>query len=356
MKKKIAAITLCIGLMMNLIACGGSSASGNNGAEAENSGQESKPISLSLSHMRPDGSPVDLALEAFCKEANELSGGTLTFEIFPASQLGDYTVVQERVMLGDIDIQCATIGTNIDKMFGMSTAPYLATNWDEAREIYASDGILANAFREKLDEYGLTFLTFYPLYFGGIALDSINPAAADPNGKSGIKIRVPSMIAFEKTAVSLGYLATPLASSDMFTSMQTGVIDGALGMGAEGYYSNMADLVKQYLPINDHFEAFGMYINSEKFSAMSKKQQDALTTAAMHMEEARWEVAEEETQEYEQKLRDKGAEVVNYTDEELDAFADKIRTEVWPLIRDEYDTELFDKLTGAIGEAGGDEK
>jgi len=209
---------------------------------------------------------------------------------------------------------------------------------------------MAKIMEECLEGCGLTYLCGYPLYFGGIGLGVENPNPTDPNFANGIKIRVPSMTSFEATATSFGYLVTPLAASETFTAMQTGVVDGAIGMGAEGYYSNMADLLKQYIPINDHFEQWYMYINSDKFASLTETQQNALKVAAEHMEAARWKAAEPETAEYEQKLRDKGCEVIELTDDQLNAFAAKAREAVWPLIYEEYGAEYFYRILVAMGE------
>ena len=51
--------------------------------------------------------------------------------------------------------------------------------------------------------------------------------------------------------------------------MQTGIVDGAIGAGAEGYYSNFKDLIKYYLPLNDHFEMWYLYINKGVWDDLS---------------------------------------------------------------------------------------
>lgn len=344
--KRIIALALTLTMAFSLVACGGKEESSSSAASSEPAAAEtSEPVTLMLAHIRPEGSPADIAIKAFCEEVTEATNGTVTFEIYPASQLGDYTTVTERVMIGDVDMQIATIGTNVDKFFGIGNAAYIASTWTEAKEKFATGSPLSEVYMEKMADKGLTYLCMYPLYFGGIALgvDAIDPT--NPDAKSGIKIRVPSMTSFEKTATAFGYLGTPLASSETFTAMQTGVVDGAIGMGAEGYYSNMADLVKYYLPINDHFECWHFYINTEKFETLSKEQQDALKTAAANLEANRWEIAEAETGEYEQKLADNGATIIEFTDEQLQAFGAKAQEEVWPAVREEVGAEYFDMVT-----------
>jgi len=338
--KKFVALALVLVMAFSLAACSSSPSGSSNGEEV---------VTLSIAHIRPEGSPADLAVKAFCAEATELSGGTLQFDIYPASQLGDYTTVQERVIIGDVDMQIASIGTNINKSFGLITAPFLAATWTEAAETFGRESVFTDIIKECLTGCGLTYLCGYPLYFGGIALATENPNPTDPDFANGIKIRVPSMTSFEATADGFGYLATPLPASETFTAMQTGVVDGAIGMGAEGYYSNMADLIKQYLPINDHFEQWYMYINADKFASLSDVQKSALETAAANMEAARWEVAEAETAEYEKKLADNGTVIVDFTDDQLVAFAEKARANVWPLIYEEYGAEYFDRILVAMG-------
>lgn len=356
--KKFLSLILALAMVLALSACGGGSSGGGSGDSSSGggsdsaggaSGGESKPVTISLAHIRPVGSSADIAINAFADEVTELTGGTVTFEIFPAAQLGDYPVVQERVSIGDVDMQIAPMGTSMDKGFALSNAPYLASNWEEAKEVFSPEGIVAQTVNQLLNKYGMTYLASYPLYFGGIALSVDAKDPTNPNAKSGIKIRVPSMAMFDSAATALGYLSTPLPSSEIFTAMQTGVVNGAIGMGAEGYYSNMADLVKYYLPINDHFEQWYLYINTEKFESLSAEQQEAMRTAALHMQEARWETAEAETAEYEQKLADGGTTVVEFTDEQLAEFAEVVRTAAWPVVAEDVGEEVWSQIEAALG-------
>lgn len=365
--KKALAIALASVMVLSLAACGGSGSTSSTtavaaaaettaaaaaettaaaAAEAPAAESSDEVVTLTLAHTRPDGSSEDLAVKAFCEEAKELSGGTLEFEIYPASQLGDYTTVFERVMIGDVDMQCATVPTSVDKFFGLGNGAYIATTWPDAQATFASGTPVGNAMVERMEKIGVKYINMFPFYFGGIGLGVQPIDPTNPDAKNGIKIRVPSMTSFEKTAEELGYLGTPLPASEVFTSMQTGVVEGFIGYGAEGAYSNIGDIVKYWLPINDHFEVHTNVMNLDKFNSLSQKQQEAIMTAGAHMEENRWKVAPDETAVYEKKMHDEfGTEIIEYTDEELAAFASKIRANVWPLIREDFGGELFDQIT-----------
>lgn len=100
----------------------------------------------------------------------------------------------------------------------------------------------------------------------------MNKEVDDPASmkNQGIKVRCQTMKGPELVTTMLGYIATPMALNDCFTSLQTGVIDGMVGSGAEGYYSSYRDVAKYYLPYNDHFEVWYLYINMDKWNEMSK--------------------------------------------------------------------------------------
>ena len=169
----------------------------------------------------------------------------------------------------------------------------------------------------------------------------------DPKGtgKKGMKVRVPGIKSFEKTAEALGFQATPIAFSEAFTSWQTGIVDGAMGSGAEGYWSTFKDLTKVYLPLNSHLEMWFLYVSLDAYKKLSAADRKVLDDAGLAMEKARFAVAANETAEYEKNLEKNGTKVVQYTPAELKAIADKVKTTVWPQIKGDYGVELFDSIT-----------
>jgi len=343
-RKKIVVLLLSV-VLVTLPLLAGCSSTGPQKSEDAQSIQER---TFKIGHIRPDGSSADLNVELFKDEISKASDGKLNIEIYPASQLGDYTVVMERVSIGDIEMQISPLGTNIDKGFGISSAPYIVENWDQAKETFKSGGTLVNVMAEKMEENGIKYLAGYPLYFGGIALMEEPLSPEDPNVAKNLKIRVPPMKSYEQCAVALGYQATPLAFSDTFTALQTGIVEGAIGAGAEGYYSNFKDLIKYYLPVNDHFEMWYLYMNLELWNGLSVKEQEIIQSAASALEEKRFAEAEAETSAFESKMEDAGIKIIRFTDEQLSEFAKVNREKVWPIIKDDFGQELFDQITSSI--------
>jgi TRAP-type C4-dicarboxylate transport system substrate-binding protein len=123
-----------------------------------------------VGHVRPQGTSTDVDLTAFADAVAENSDGTITIDVFPASQLGNYTVVQERVGIGDVEMQLAPASNGVTKALGITSAPYLVTDWEDAQQTFAWGGDLMNAVEELFAGENIKVLAQYPKYFGGIAL------------------------------------------------------------------------------------------------------------------------------------------------------------------------------------------
>ena len=294
---------------------------------------------LKMSHVRPQGATIDEELKSFSKAVNDASGGNLSITLFAASALGDYTTVQERISVGAIDMATQPAATAADRKMQISSFPYLADNWDKAQQVYGPGGIVRETMAELYANQDITMLAAYPVYFGGIALNTEAVSPGDPSVENGIKVRVPGIKSFQLTGAALGYIPAPIPFSEAFTAVQTGVVDGVIGSGAEGYYASFRDVTKTYIPANTHFEVWYMIISNESLSALDAADQEVLSNAAAEFEATRWLVAQEDQGKNEAKLADLGATIVELSDDELAAMATKVQTEVWPQVLEDVGVE-----------------
>ena len=287
---------------------------------------------LKMSHVRPQDATIDLELRAFAEAVSEATGGDVTIGIFPASALGDYTTVQERISVGAVDMATQPAASGVDRRMQIASFPYIAESWEDARRIYGPGGVMSRTMAELYAEQGITMLAAYPVYFGGIALnlEGVNPVTTDPNG---IKVRVPGVKSFQLNGEALGYIPSPIPFSEAFTAVQTGVVDGVIGSGAEGYYASFRDVTKTYIAANTHFEVWFMIINTEIFEGLDAEDQAALQAAATAFEAERWTTAEADQTRNEDRLaQELGATVIRPTDEQIDAMAARSRELVWPAV------------------------
>ena len=332
--KRMIAFTAVVIMLLSMTACGAKATP--------------EKYTLKLSHYRADGAQADLDAKKFAANV-AAADDSLEVVIYPAAQLGDYTTVQELVSVGDVEMQMATLSSTVDKFLGITSAPYICSTWEEAQAIFHRDSEFSKIIAQHLADQNIKMLSVYPLYFGGVILNQkpVDPANLDYN--EGIKIRCQTMKGAELVSSMLGYLPTPMALSDCFTSLQTGVIDGMIGSGAEGYYSSYRDVAKYYLPYNDHFEVWYLYINMDLWNKLNESQQNALQEAANKLEDDRWAAAPVETKTYEQKLVDYGIEMIEFTDDELQAFYDKCQETVWPELKELYGEEAVNLVASLKG-------
>ncbi len=307
-------------------------------------------MDLKMSHVRPQDSTIDKELKAFSTSVSEATGGNATIRIFAASALGDYTTVQERISVGAIDMATQPAATAADRKMQISSFPYLVNSWDEARKAYGPDGAVRTVMADLYGKQDITMLAAYPVYFGGISLNRA-PVTPGTTDEKGIKVRVPGIKSFQLTGEALGYIPSPIPFSEAFTAIQTGVVDGVIGSGAEGYYASFRDVTKTYIPANTHFEVWYMIISNQSLAELDDADQEALKKAAADFEAARWKTAEADQGMWEKKLADElGTNVVNLSPEQLSAMADKVRADVWPEVLkdvgDAWGQGILDQVRG----------
>ena len=301
-----------------------------------------------ISHVRPQDTAIDKDLKWFAETIKEKTGGKIKTKLYPASALGDYTVVQERVGLGAIDMACQPPASAADKRFQVVYFPYMMKSWDQARKNYSPGAPLRKIIADLYAEQGIHLLAVWPVYFGGISLNREPVSPGDPDAAKGIKLRVPPMKTFQLLADTTGYLGTPIPFSDAFTAVQTGVVDGVVGSGAEGYYSSFRDVTKYYIPSNTHFENWYLILNKETFDGLKPALKEQLEAVAAEFEQRRWDMAEADQAANEKRLADYGATIVNISADEIAATAKKIQEKVWPVVLEDVGADWGQKVLDAI--------
>jgi TRAP-type C4-dicarboxylate transport system substrate-binding protein len=303
-----------------------------------------------ISHVRPQGTAIDNDLKWFSETLKKSSDGKLKTKIYAASALGDYTVVQERVGLGAIDMACQPPASAADKRFQMVYFPYMVKNWEQAKRNFGPGAPIRNVVDQLYAEQDIKLLAAWPVYFGGISLNREPVKPGDPEAAKGMKLRVPPMKTFQMMADNTGYMGTPIPFSDAFTAVQTGVVDGVIGSGAEGYYSSFRDVTKYYIPANTHFEVWYLILNKETYEKLKPEQKKVLDDTAAQFEARRWDAAEADQAANEKKLADYGAKIVPISDAEISAIANKIKKVVWPAVLEDVGVKWGQSVLDSIVE------
>lgn len=311
---------------------------------ASMSSADAKEYTWKLAHTRSTESQIHKDMLEFAEKVRVATNGQMEISVMPSGQLGDWTIAQERVAMGNFEMTLSPMAAAVDKRMEITYIPGLTGSWKGVGENLVKGAPFIEMLSKWAEEQNLTILAPYPCYLGGIGLTKEIDNPGDPSLKRGIKLRIPDVSSHRAMVSGLGYIPTPIPWTDVFASLQTGVVDGVEGGGAEAYFtSGFSDILKAYLPINTHFELWFCLVNTKKFQALPKGIQNSILRAAVEIQNKRLIDGPKEKKHWEDKLTKAGIKVYKLTDKQIAAYNKVIRETSWPITRETVGADVFDK-------------
>jgi tripartite ATP-independent transporter DctP family solute receptor len=222
-------------LVSLLAACGGGSA-------------DDAVLELKLGHVAAPGSLVAACAEEFARVANERLAGKAKVVVFGSSQLGSDEILLQKLKLGTVEFALpSTIMSSIVDAFGLFEMPYLIKDREQMKLV--EEQIFWPHLAPLAEEKGLQVLAVWENGFRHIT-NSSRPIVV-PGDLSGIKLRTPRGRWRIKLFQSFGANPTPMALSEVFIALQTGVMDGQENPLAQIYSSKFQE-VQTYLSLTSH--------------------------------------------------------------------------------------------------------
>ena len=318
MKKRVTLLAAAM-LMMGLTACGGSGGAADataapsaDGAAEAGQAQEvsqSAEITLKLADNQADGTPNVLGDQKFAELVSEYTGGTVAVEIFPNGTLGDEASVADMLEADTLDM--ARISTNgiapscdSFNVFGM---PYVFAS-DEIK-YKALDGEFGQKLTEILEqETGLVNLTYFvssPRSFY-TSKKEIHTVA----DMQGLKLRAQDDAITIAMMEALGASATPMNYAEVYSALETNVVDGAENDFAS-YFSSGHYEVAPYYSLDMHTAPSSLLVMSAgAWGTPSAEQQEQVMKAAADAAAYQRDVVAEYTAESRQKVEEGGATII----------------------------------------------
>jgi TRAP-type transport system periplasmic protein len=271
----------------------------------------------------------------FAALVQEKSKGKIKIDYFPSGALGDWMEQIEANRMGTLEFGLNAGSTSYDPRTNLMFMPYLFATWDEARAAIGSEGWLTPIFDELYSEIGLKVLGVYLNAWGGMAYTKkVQNVAKTPADYKGIKMRVPPIRIFEVYIPTLGFISTPIAYSETFTALQTGIVDARSACPAVEAFV-MRDALSYWVATRDNFEYWFLTVNAKLWKSLSPQDQAILQGAADKVMSDQAVAAEKDENEFKQKLRDAGVKVYEVDQKEWEASAKVVRAQAWPKIKDE---------------------
>jgi len=237
--KKISLIAL-----IALVAIG---AVWSRGQQDQAAGEE--PIVLRLAETHGADYPTTQGDYEFARLVEERTNGRIKIEVYPGSQLGEERAVIEQVQFGAIDFTRVSISplAAFSPNFNALQMPYLYRSPDHMWEVLNSS--IGDEFLDSLEPAGFVGLSWFDSGARSF-YNSVRPikSVADLNG---LKIRVQESDLMVGLVEALGAVATPMPFGEVYSAIQTGVIDGAEN-NWPSYYSTSHYEVAQYYTLDEH--------------------------------------------------------------------------------------------------------
>jgi tripartite ATP-independent transporter DctP family solute receptor len=198
---------------------------GNSGAKSSGEATKENPLVLTLAHNLSESHITSMALESFAELVEEESSGRIKIQIFPNGQLGSETEVLEQLMAGVVDMTRVSAPGLATYNEGYHTfgLPYIFDDTQNFYDVMNSDAM--QEYFESSEEDGFVTLTYYTS--GSRSFYTIDRPIRTPEDLKGLKIRVQDMKSQTDMIKALGGVPVAMAMGDVFTSLQTGIIDGS---------------------------------------------------------------------------------------------------------------------------------
>ncbi len=181
-------------------------------------------IVIKFSHVtNTDKHPKGIAASLLEQRINDEMNGKACMEVFPNSTLYNDNQVLEAMLQGDVQMAAPSLSKfeQFTKQFRIFDLPFMFSNVDAVDAFQASE--TGQAMKESMVRRGLLGLAFW---HNGMKQMSANKPLMSPSDASGLKFRVQNSDVLKAQMAALGGSPQPMAFSEVYGALQTGVVDG----------------------------------------------------------------------------------------------------------------------------------
>lgn len=310
--------TLAASTALALAACGGRGSgaddSDNGEAAAEGGGEES--ITLTIGHSQAATVPMNQGAERFKELVDEGSDGRITVEVYPAEELGSEPEMMEGLTMGNVRIAIVATAVAADTCpeLGVYALPYILEG-ESDRDQYANLQELtgsdwnAGIVEACAEDTGYRVID-NAWWYGNRNLTTAGTEVSEPGDMSGLVIRTPPADLHTMAIQDFGAEAVPMPFSEVYSALDTGVIDGQENP-ISTIYQNALYEVQDNLTLTRHMtQNQTVLMDEEFFSGLSEEDQELILTSIRDAGEFQSDLQLTTNEEELELLREEGMNVV----------------------------------------------
>ncbi|WP_252509836.1 TRAP transporter substrate-binding protein [Thalassospira sp. TSL5-1] len=286
-------------------------------------------MTLKLGHLANEQNAWNKAALKFGEELSKLTEGRIDVQVFPNETLGKEIDLINGMQLGSVDMTITGESLqNWAPMAALLAVPYAYSSLEEMDEVASGD------IGKKIEEQIIERARIRPIaYFarGPRELTSNRPIKT-PADLDGLKLRVPNVPLFVDVWKTLGARPTPMAFSEVFTSLQAGTIDAQENPLALIDSASFNE-VQKYVNKTDHVRSWIYLTISEiTWQKLSDEDKKAVMEAASRAQKFERGLFLEDEKRLTKELQDKG---MTFVDVDQAAFAKQAEAAVLKNVSDD---------------------
>lgn len=334
--KKFLSVGVSILLAATLAACGSQQTGGNTSGSQGGAATPKDALKLKVSITVSDTDTWGVAAKKWAEDVEKKSNGRITMKVYPNESLsnGNSPKGLEAVQNGatEISIHSMIIYNVLDKKFAAPSLPWLVPSYEQADK--AMNGDAGKQLMDLVRTKGIEPLAYGESGFRQIT-NSKKPIASAED-LSGLKIRTPSMEMMVDTYKQFGGDPTVMNFSEVFTSLQQGVIDGQENPLPIILNAKLYEVQKHLTLWNYIYDPLIFGMNKKLYDSLDPETQKLLKETAQEAAKYQIELNRKQTDEVLAKLKENGMQVVELTPDQIKVFQEKVKP-------------IIDKYEGIIG-------
>lgn len=269
--------------------------------------KQEKKFVFKIGHVANEDHTWHQAFLYFDKILNERTDGKVRIQVYSAEQIGKEVEIIRSIRAGIADMTI-TAGTlqNWSEVAAFSDMPFLLRDTEHLKALANSEiGTLLK--RRILEQTGLKVICYFQR--GPRHLTSNRPIEK-PDDLNGIILRIPNVPSYVIAWQALGAKPTPMAFSEVFTSLQQGTVQAQENPMAMISSANFSE-VQKYLNLTEHVISWGyVVIGDMQFKEMPASYQQIFLDAAQEMQEYEHKLFLEKEQLLRKELENDGMKFV----------------------------------------------
>lgn len=247
------------------------------------------------------------AFEYFGKLVEERSGGRIRVEVYPSEQLAKESEAIRMIQAGIIEMTTTgAVLTNWIEIANFCEMPFLIRNQVQKEELI--NGEIGEKIKLEIQERtGLRSIAYFQ---AGPRMLTTNRPVRHPDELDGLILRVPNVPSFITAWQALGAKPTPMAFSEVFTSLQQGTIEAQENPLALIHSGGFAE-IQGYVNLTAHVDSWSYVVFGEnQFQKFPPELRQVILDCAVKMQDYEHQLHIAEEQQIRQQLEQKGMEFI----------------------------------------------